>query len=257
MQLGAFLFVWLREAPYISSRAKLFWITYGLNLGGAALWCATGVYIHLFEPLPTERTFAWLVFLELGAVTPLLFPLVCMLAFAKVAPSLQNFALPFTMSGIMAVAYSAAVMTGVELNLGGLLSSEMWITPWHVVNGTSYGGMPYGIEFDLLSSYPCYRGDSMYVLSTFFLLSNLFAAVLLKRAASSSESGEARAAAWRLMIAVSAMFLNCVALLYLLVVFQVGLSAGFDVFHAGQGVIMAISFFQFQSLLRAQSIKQA
>jgi len=251
IELGYFFFAWLREWPRIAPRSRPFFVMFAVSLLGAALWCGLGVYIHLFEPLPTERTTAWLAFLGLGAVTPSVFPLVSALAFAKEAPTFSNFAVPYAVAGLAALGYCLALTTGVEVSLGGMLPKELWLTPWHAADGRSYGGEKHGISFDLLSSFPCYRGDSMFLLSTFFLLANAAAAVILQRATHRCE-GAFRDVARRLCIGVTIMLVNCASILYLLVVCGMSVDRVFDVFHAIQGLVMAASFFDFRSVLRMQ-----
>jgi len=219
---------------------------------GAALWCGLGVYIHLFEPLPTERTVPWLAFLGLGAVTPVFFPLVSYLAFVKDIPTPTNVPGPFLATMLVACAYFVAVYTGADLSLGGLMPKELWITPWHAVDGRSYGDVP-NISFDLMSSYPCYRGDSMFVLSTFFLISNAFDVLILRRAIHQCKAGLS-AIARRLCIGVAVMLVNCLSLLYLLV-FGVSMSRVLDVFHAIQGLVMAAVFFDLRKVVRTQETK--
>lgn len=256
MELAVFLIVWLREWPRVTPRSVPLFFVYAANLLGAALWCGLGVYIHLFEPLPTERTPAWLSFLALGAVTPVLFPLVSSCAFAKKVPTPANAPGPYLVAVLAALSYLLVMSTAADLSLGGLMPKQLWLTPWHAADGRSYGGQAHGIAFDLLSSYPCYRGDSMFVLSTFFLISNLFSVVVLHRVEKVCK-GEVSAIAWRLRFGASVMFVNCMSILYLLVVFEMTVTGVFDVFHAFQGLIMAGSFFSLLSALRVPEAKTA
>jgi len=247
IELGAFLWVWLRDWPRVTASARPFFVVYAMNLLGAALWCALGVYIHLFEPLPTERTNAWLAFLGLGAVTPVLFPLVAVLAFKKESPTLATY-LPAGLSGL---AFALVVATGADLSFGGRMPMEIALTPWHTADGRSYAGAAHGISFDLLSSYPCWRGDSMFVLSTFFLISN-FADILICRRAQVECSEGLRETASRLCFGCNVMLVNCVSILYLIVVFDMSMTRVFDVFHAIQGIVMATSFFSLRNALHAK-----
>jgi hypothetical protein len=209
------------------------------------------VYIHLFEPLPTERTTTWLSFLGLGAVTPVLFPLVSALAFAKETPTWAKFAVSYAAAVLSGLGYFLVVATGVDLSLGGRMPKELWLTPWHVADGHSYGGAPHGISFDLLSSYPCYQSDSMFILSTLFLFANAASVVVLYRASKDCKAA-LRGTAQRLCSGVGLMLLNCISLLYLLVVMQMSVDRVFDVFHAIQGIVMAAAFFDLRSALRMQ-----
>lgn len=261
LELALFFGLWLRERPrrVVKSGTKLLlFITYGMNLFGAMLWCACGVYMHLFEPLPTERTPSWTVFLLLGSTTPLLFPLVVSLAFAQEAPLLRNASTlgQLALVALAGVAYTALVLTGADLSLGGRLPTELWLTPWHVADGRSYGGGAHGIHFDLMSSYPCYRGDSMFLLTSMFLVGEVLSLIVLCRAgwgrgAAEATDGDLSGSARRLALATGGMLVNCVVLLYLMVVFGVSLSGAFDIFHAGQGLAMALAFFELRSVLRS------
>lgn len=251
IELGVFFLIWLREWPRVSQRSRPLFVIYAMNLLGAAMWCALGVYIHLLEPLPTERTLPWLAFLGLGAVTPVLFPLVTHVAFAADTPTPTATPTPYVISGLTALAYGWAMATAADLSLGGLLPKQLLITPWHAVDGRSYGGQELGITFDLLTSYPCYRGDSMFVLSTLFLLCNALAVFVLHRSMRHCKAG-LTAIAWRLRAGVAVMLVNCISILYLLVVFEMSVTHVFDVFHAVQGLVMAASFFDLRSALRFQ-----
>lgn len=256
IELFVFFIVWLRQWPRVASRSVPLFIIYAANLLGAALWCGLGVYIHLFEPLPTERTTAWLSFLALGAVTPVLFPLVASVAFAKKAPTPAIAPWPYVVTVLSAMSYLLPMSMGADLSLGGLMPQKLWLTPWHAADGRSYGGQAHGIAFDLMSSYPCYRGDCMFVLSTFFMIGNLRSvAILHKEAKSCSE--KLRDMALTLRFGIGLMLVNCMSILYLLVVLEMTMTRVFDAFHAFQGLIMAASFFSLLSTLRVQEDKTA
>ncbi|CAE7941367.1 unnamed protein product, partial [Symbiodinium sp. KB8] len=74
VELTTCLVIWLRSRSRVVKKHALF-NSYALNLLGGAAWTASGVYVHLFEPLPQEPTIAWQIFLNMGATTPFLFPL--------------------------------------------------------------------------------------------------------------------------------------------------------------------------------------
>jgi hypothetical protein len=206
--------------------------------------------MHLLEPVPTERTPTWLAFLGFGLVTPVLFPLVSFIAFAKEVPTPSNYPGPYLAAGITALAYLWAASSGADLSLGGALPTELKLTPWHSVDGRSYAAVE-GVPFDLLSSYPCSRGDSMFVLSTLFLLSNALSVYLLHRATCNCKAAVS-AVAGRLRVGIAAMLINCLSILYLLVVFGMSITRVFDVFHAIQGLVMFAAFFDLRSVLRIQ-----
>jgi len=256
MELSMFFVLWLAEWPRVTSRKMPFFIIYGGCLLGAALWCALGVYIHMFEPLPTERTAGWLAFLALGAVTPVLFPLLTKIAFTEGSVSPCDYPKPYIAAGFVAMAYMFAMVTGADISLGGRMPMELWLSPWHSVDGRSYGGEPHGITFDLMSSFPCYRGDSLFTLSTFFLAANGLSISILRRAARDSIA-ELRPIAWRLCIGVSLMLINCFSMLYLIAVANFSIVRVFDIFHAIQGLVMAAAFFDFRAALRMQDTKSA
>jgi len=249
IELGVFFLVWLREWKRVTPRSLPLFVIYAANLLGAALWCALGVYIHLLEPVPTERSSTWLAFMALGAVTPVIFPLVSFTAFSREAPTPRKAPLPYAVAAVTAAGYALVLATGADLSLGGMLPKELWLTPWHAADGRSYGGEAHGVTFDLMSSYPCYRGDSMFVMSSLFLVSNMVSVVVLHSATLRCK-GPAKTAAWRLRLGVFAMLGNCISILYLLVVFGLGMNRVFDVFHALQGLNMAACFFELRSCLR-------
>lgn len=259
VQLAVFFVLWLGEASpgKIAADRRLFHLVYAANLLGASLWCANGVYIHLQEPLPQESTLPWQTFLALGAVTPVLFPLVCCLALFGTTSKLSRRMMVVSVS--VATGFASAVLTSADLSLGGLLPSTLVLTPWHVADGRSYGGEGFGIPFDLMTSYPCYRGDSLFVLSSLFLVMNFVSVLILSSApqkikAEMPEQTQAlEKAARRLCIAVASMLGNCIVLLYLVVVFKTSLRRAFDVFHAVQGIVMAVCFFEFRGIIRVTS----
>lgn len=255
VELGVFFLVWLRQWPRVTSSGRALFAVYALNLIGASLWCALGVYIHLFEPLPTERTTAWLAFLGLGGVTPVLFPLISVLAFKRESdsPSLRAYVL----TGLAALTYALVAYTGADLSLGGRLPKDLELTPWHAADGRSYGGEAHGIPFDLMSSYPCYRGDSMFVLSTVFLIGCTTSVVLNYRESFKCKP-ELRGNAKRIAYALGVMLVNCLSILYLLVVFEMSIMKVFDVFHAVQGLVMAYVFFNLRVVLHSkEDVKSA
>lgn len=256
IELSMFFLLWVREWPRVTSRKMPFFVIYGGCLLGAALWCGLGVYIHLFEPLPTERTSGWLAFLALGAVTPLLFPLLSTIAFTHGSAYPSDYPRPYLAAGLVAIAYTFAVATGADLSLGGRMPMELWVSPWHSVDGRSYGGESHGISFDLMSSFPCYRGDSLFTLSTLFLFANALSIAILKRAANES-TAEFKPIAWRLCIGIGVMFVNCLSMLYLIAVANFSMDRVFDIFHAIQGLVMASAFFDFRAALRVQGTKSA
>lgn len=253
VQLGMSFVIWLRDRHLVTARSKPFYILYATILLGAAVWCGFGVYIHLLEPLPTERTLAWIAFLEFGAVTPILYPLLSALAFAKEAPTFERFRAAYVATGILGCCYTALAVTGVDLSCGGLLPTSLQVTPWHAADGRSYGGREHDIKFDLLSSFPCWRGDSLFVLSSMFLAMNSISTLILFRASRQCIE-ELRTLAWWTMFSTGSMLFNCIVLLYLVVVFQVKISTAFDVFHAGQLAIMAHGFFCYRRVLHHDSI---
>lgn len=259
VELFTCFILWLRDWTLVvqarEQRMPLF-IVYAANLLGASLWCALGVYMHLREPLPTSCTATWLAFLLLGAVTPVLFPLVSVLAFAEPQVAASKRRLQYLTAVFVAMAYSAVAISGADLSLGGLMPDKLWVTPWHTIDGRSYGGAEFGINFDLLSTYPCYRGDSMFVMSSFFVIANTVSVGILCRAAVGKDLPYAlQRSARMLAMLVGGMLVNCIALLQLISVFRWSLANTFDVFHAIQGVVMALSFLQLRIALRSPERK--
>jgi len=253
-QLAAFFILWLREWPPAGGarwRSRVLFAAYGVALGGGAAWCLVGAYVHAFEPLPTEQTPAWLAFLLLGAITPILFPV-------ALAAALEGRTLPqgvvgvhLALAALQACGYAAAAVSGVDLSLGGQLPDEVWLSPWHRVDGRSYGGAALGVPFDLVSTMPCYRGDSLCVLAAMFLASCFYSTALLWYGSygPASQAQAAAAARW-LCLAVGAMGLNCLALLLLVTQTSWSLAHVFHVFHLGQGAAMAVGFWKLRGIMR-------
>eukprot|EP00929_Paragymnodinium_shiwhaense_P043331 TRINITY_DN22294_c0_g1_i1.p1 TRINITY_DN22294_c0_g1~~TRINITY_DN22294_c0_g1_i1.p1 ORF type:complete len:289 (+),score=59.61 TRINITY_DN22294_c0_g1_i1:196-1062(+) len=265
VELGCFFLAWLKEGKHAtqSTQKKLFFVVYGMELLGASLWCGLGAYMHSFEPLPTEATVLWAAFLLLGAVTPVLFPVVILAALDEKATvvSAWSFA-PLQRAIGVGMAYTAIALSGADLTCGGIvpLPSVLQVTPWHSADGRSYGGGAHGLKFDLLSSYPSYQGNSMFVLSTLFLASCFLSVIILWRRGWGGEASAnemVSAASRRLCGGIFTMCLNCIALLYLIVVFEASLETAFAVFHVLQGLIMAAAFLDLRRLLRLESPKTA
>eukprot|EP00927_Polykrikos_kofoidii_P051407 TRINITY_DN45203_c0_g1_i1.p1 TRINITY_DN45203_c0_g1~~TRINITY_DN45203_c0_g1_i1.p1 ORF type:complete len:299 (-),score=36.68 TRINITY_DN45203_c0_g1_i1:42-902(-) len=265
-ELACALFIWLlswhigfEKAPPVKRR---FFVAYALNLAGSSIWCFIGTYIHTFEPLPAERSFWWLTFLLFGEATPALFPLVCLWAFPvkrDANPVMQSLA-----SASLAVPFGVAVLTGADLSLGGRMPTEMAITPWHKVDGRSVAGSPHGIEFDLLSSMPLWRGDALFMLSIYFMMVVAFSTHHLYKvgwSAGATDTDEVsvakRDSARSLCFLTASMFINCTFLLYMPIVFEVSMQTAFHAFHFGQAVIMAGCFFYLRRVLLLPSPKKA
>ncbi|CAE7716503.1 unnamed protein product [Symbiodinium pilosum] len=176
-ELSACFIIWLRSRSKVVKKHALF-NSYALNLLGGAAWTASGVYVHLWEPLPQEATIAWQIFLNMGATTPFLFPLVVRDAFYR--DSMSSFAarLQDVSAAICALLYALLVWGSFDLAAGRKLP-PIAVSPWHVIDGRSYAGLAYGVKFDLLSSMPSARSDSQFVLSVLFMASNALSALLL------------------------------------------------------------------------------
>ncbi|CAK0877668.1 unnamed protein product, partial [Prorocentrum cordatum] len=83
---------------------------------------------------------------------PVLFPV-------ALAAALEGRTLPqgvvgvhLALAALQACGYAAAAVSGVDLSLGGQLPDEVWLSPWHRVDGRSYGGAALGVPFDLVST---------------------------------------------------------------------------------------------------------
>lgn len=250
IELFALLVLWLREWPNVKGRHELF-VSYGLNLLGAASWCATGVYIHTWEPLPQEATLAWQIFLNLGATTPFLFSLVIRDSFyrAEMSPSVarkQDIAM-----ASCALLYAVLAWSSFDFSMGQPLQ-PIPVSPWHFLDGSSYAGEPLGIQFDLLSTMPSGRFDSQFVLSGIFMASNCFSGLLCLNTCYKNKAagGPEQRAARRLTVFVFSMLVNC-HLLGLLVASRLASSKlALDIFHVAQGVIIWVSFCQLRLILR-------
>lgn len=248
LELGGLLLVWLREGLGRDLKKRALWLSYGTNLIGACAWTATGVYVHLWEPLPQQPTKLWQAFLLLGASTPFLFPIVIRDAFFRASLAAQTaMAQDFAM-GLLALAYTALVLSGVDLSAGHKLP-PLPVSPWHAIDGRSYDGQAHGIDFDLLSTMPSARADSNFVLSVLFLTSNAFCVILLLRAQTKAAEGSA---ARRLALGVGMMFLNCHLLAILVAARWVSVATSLDIFHVAQGVIIWFAFWDFRGLLRGE-----
>ncbi|CAE7557106.1 unnamed protein product [Symbiodinium natans] len=161
-----------------NSLAQALFTSYALNLLGGAAWTASGVYVHLFEPLPQEPTIAWQIFLNMGATTPFLFPLVVRDAFYRDSMSSSAARLQDVSAAICALLYALLVWGSFDLAAGRKLP-PIAVSPWHTIDGRSYAGAAFGVKFDLLSSMPSARSDSEFVLSGLFMASNALSAMLL------------------------------------------------------------------------------
>eukprot|EP00440_Ansanella_granifera_P044245 gb/GFBE01047951.1/.p1 GENE.gb/GFBE01047951.1/~~gb/GFBE01047951.1/.p1 ORF type:complete len:292 (+),score=51.31 gb/GFBE01047951.1/:1-876(+) len=259
LELSALLILWLREWPAAGWRKQALFVSYGLNLLGAAGWCSVGVYVHVWQPLPQEPTVAWQLFLLLGASTPLLFPLVIRDAFYRSMVSSSVCFCQDILVGFAALTYALLVNSGIDLAAGQKLPAVP-VSPWHSIDGRSYAGEEHGIHFDLLSVMPSARLDSNFVLSSFFFVSNGFCTLLLvyayyrleELADHNGTGGKqvTRPAAGQLAVGVGLMFANCHLLAVLIAGRIVTVAASLDIFHVVQGLIIWRSFFQFRSVLR-------
>lgn len=255
VELVLFFTVWCRGWPSAVKNKKVdFFVVYAFNLLGAAAWCLLGAYLHLWEPLPAEPNRQWRAFLLLGALTPTLFPIVVARAFALGQAHVKK---QYFGATIAALIYMFVVFSGIDLS-GGLQVAPIYITPWHVIDGRSYGGQKYGISFDLVSSFPCWRGDSNFVLSIVFVASNMLDVVLLVSVVWADHGAYAKeiiCLAKRLTVSVGLMVLNCLLLPHLIVVFNVSMATALDVFHIMQGLIMGAVFMDLQTMLRHKNKK--
>jgi len=217
--------------------------TYALNLLGAMCWCGTGVYVHLFEPLPQlPSSRIWQVFLVLGFSTPVLFPLVIRDAFYRTSVTTGARTCIDALAALITLGYVLLVTQRVDLSQGRQLPA-IPISPWHWLDGRSYGAEEHGMSFDLLSAMPSPRCDSNFVLSLCFLASNAFSALLLGSARSRS------AVAARMAVLVTLMFVNCHLLALLVASRSVRIATCLDIFHVAQGLIIWCSARHLQEVL--------
>lgn len=178
---------WSREwhRARSSLQGRLFFFSYASVLCGCGLFALVGAYIHCRIPLPSASSGAWLLYLMAGGIFPVSWPLGVYLGFHKKLASWQ-----LLRAGCIALAaylaYAAAAASGVDVSTwdptrGGkqLAPWPVCITPWHCLDGRSYGGEAHGVEFDLLTSLPCWRCDSYFFLGVFYCTSILFASLLL------------------------------------------------------------------------------
>lgn len=257
-ELLLFFTAWCCEWPNALMNKKLdFFITFALNLLGGAVWCLSGVYIHSQEPLPAQPTGPWRAFLLLGSVSPLLFPIVVTRAFGIGQEHVKK--MQYLVATIAALVYGVAVFSSMDLS-GGSQVAPISISPWHGIDGRSYGGQEYGISFDLLSTMPCWRGDSNFVLSLVFVTGKLLGFVLLVSVGWADQSAYAKdisGAAKRLAISTGVMVLNCLLLLNLIVAFNFAVSTAVDAFHVMQALIFGAAFIDFRIVLRHQDKKMS
>mmetsp|Transcript_56947 Transcript_56947/g.106811 ORF Transcript_56947/g.106811 Transcript_56947/m.106811 type:complete len:278 (-) Transcript_56947:181-1014(-) len=249
-ELTTCLIIWLRTRPGGTKKHELY-VSYALNLLGGAAWTASGVYVHLFEPLPQEATATWQFFLNMGATTPFLFPLVVRDAFYRSRISSSAARMQDVTVALCAVLYALLVNSSVDLAAGRKLP-PLAVTPWHAIDGRCYGGEQYGITFDLLSTMPTARSDSQFVLSMLFMASNALSALMMlnicygTKDLAPSEFTLAR----RLTVGVFAMLMNCHVLAILVAGGFASSAASLDIFHVGQGLIIGASFCQLRRILK-------
>jgi len=257
IELFSLLFLWLREWPNVKGRHELF-VSYGLNLLGAACWCATGVYIHTWEPLPQDATISWQIFLNLGATTPWLFPLVIRDSFYRAEMSRSLARKQDIAAASFALLYALLVSTSFDFAMGKPLP-PVAVTPWHFLDGSSYAGNPVGLDFDLLSVMPSARTDSQFVLSIVFMASNFLSGVLCVKACYKNKGvdGLEQRAARRLTVGVLSMLANCHFLAVLVGGRFASSTVSLDIFHVAQGIIIWISFHQLRLILREGHVARA
>eukprot|EP00439_Symbiodinium_sp_Y106_P085194 s985_g27.t2 len=257
VELTTCLVIWLRSRPKVVNKHALF-NSYALNLLGGAAWTASGVYVHLFEPLPQEPTIAWQIFLNMGATTPFLFPLVVRDAFYRDTMSSSAARLQDISAAVCALLY--ALLAWGSFDLAGRKLPPIPVSPWHAIDGRSYAGAAFGVKFDLLSSMPSGRSDSQFVLSALFMASNALSSLLLLNVcynrAKDLTTAQQRVARV-LAVFVFAMLANC-HLLAVLVAGGYGSPAlPLDIFHVAQGLIIGICFTQLREVLLEDKAKDA
>lgn len=268
-ELTVLLVLWLRERAHAEAGGRVKWAlykTYAVNLAGAAAWCAIGVYVHLLEPLPRARTASWMAFLLTGAATPVLFPLVLTRAFQDAETQPRVMMAQDAMACTVAVGYGSLAWSGVDL-AGGRALPSIPVTPWHQIDGRSYAGEQYGVQFDLLSSMPTAQSDSNFVLSVLFFASNFLCIMLLLRScwrlggkrAGAPDPVERRlqTSARRLALLVTTMLANCHTLAALLAAHLCTVVTALDLFHIAQGLIILGCFTELRRVLRQPGPKAA
>jgi len=228
---------------------------HGARLCCSARWCCLAVYIHLYDQMPgsSEEDVGalWHVWLFLGSVAPLLFPHVVCSAFLSFGEGQHWRVFPRDVLTTFAVLlYLAVTLTGVDLS-GAKLMEVAWVTPWHALDGRSYGGADSGIKFDLMTSMPCWRGNSFWMLSVVFVGSCMLSTVLVSYASwgSAANRDSIRDTARRMVFGCAAMLMNCQALPLWFLALGFSVTHAIDFFHIGQAVCMALCFLPLRRVL--------
>ena len=220
---------------------------YGLNLALALVFTASGSMVHYSDPLPQVSTPLWKLFLVTLSSTPILFPIVLQTALNK------------TMSGkawfLTAVwfCFSATFHIGLALTsfdfssylppllLQPIVLKGFGLFPDRVLDGTSVGGEPYGVPFDLLSSMPMWRGDSVYPHCMLFTVAVILAIKIAFFHANGTVAPNG------MKVALVLMLMGQVGMVPMLSIF--GVKVTFDLWHFNIGVVMALIFFALRGVV--------
>lgn len=170
-QLSTFTLYWLlHRRPLRSGPLTAAYYLYGLNLFSATIFTASGALIHALDPLPQTSNLLWKTFLISLAATPVLFPAVLTCALTT-SPTLPPLKLLFVCVWLLATGSTHLFLALTSFDFAPYLPPLLLepiplpgfgLTPDIMVDGRSFGGSAHGIEFDLLSSIPAYRGDSVF-----------------------------------------------------------------------------------------------
>jgi len=194
---------------------------------------------------------SWQIFLNLGATTPWLFPLVIRDSFYRADMSLSLARKQDITVACLALLYALLVSSSFDFAKGQSLE-PVPVTPWHFLDGSSYGGQPFGVDFDLLSVMPSARTDSQFVLSIVFMASNFLSGILCVNACYKSKDADGleQRAARRLTAGVLSMLANCHLLAVLVAGRFASSTVALDIFHIAQGIIIWVAFVQLRLILR-------
>jgi len=243
VQLSAYFVFWMQRRPKRDSLAYVAaYYLYALNLLLAVMFTASGAVLHVVDPLPQRPTALWLTFLMTCVSTPVFFPVICTCAlYPKMSRAAAGFC--FAWPAVTYSTHAWLALTSADLS--------RWFQPppavsilGRALDGRSLAGQSLGIDFDLLTSVPCMRGDGIFVHASMFTAAACGTLAMCVFALSEARGG-VRTDAW---IANARMLTLSIALLVLGQLLMipglaiVGVARTLDLWHVSICLVMAFAF---------------
>jgi hypothetical protein len=215
---------------------KISRVFYTLNLGLASIFTFCGMLLHTIDPLPVVSTPLWKVFLLCLAATPILWPVVMATGlFPNMTQSSRVLLAAWFLLSL--VFHVGSIVTEYDFSphmpaiaFDPVVLPPMLGMPEIVLDGTSVGGRPYGVQTDLLSTVPSWSGSGVFVHCVNFTIAAVHSLVLVFRA--DSPIG--------LKVALVLMVTGQVVMLPILAVF--GVRVCFDFWHVSIFTVMQLVF---------------